>query len=159
MRLYTQFVRCHLEFVVPAWSPWTGQDIEIPEKVQRRAVNLITGLSGRTYEEKLNELGLLSLKDRRTKLDLIQTYKIMKGIDRVDHENWFSKVGVDATRLTRHTAYQDNLIPKRSRTDVRQNFFSNRVVLKWNKLPVEIKEARTLYIFQTLMDSIDIGQL
>ena len=51
LRLYTQFVRCHLEFAVPAWSPWTGQDIKILEKVLRRAVNLITG---RTNEEKLN---------------------------------------------------------------------------------------------------------
>ena len=73
----------------------------------------------------------------------------MKGIDRGDHDTWFSKVGVDATRLTRHTAYQDNLIPKRSRTDVRQNFFSNHVVSKWNKLPVEVKEARTLNTLRT----------
>ena len=159
LRLYTQFVRCHLEFAVLAWSPWTGHDIEILEKVQRRAVNLITGLNGRAYDEKLDELGLLSLKDRRTKLDLIQTYKILKGIDRVDHDTWFSKVGADATRLTRHTAYHDNLISKRSRSDVRQNFFSNRVVPKWNKLPVEVKETRTLNIFRTLLDSIDIGRL
>jgi len=83
----------------------------------------------------------------------------MKGIDRVDYDTWFSKVGVDATRLTQHTAYHDNLIPKRSRTDVRQNFFSNCVVPKWNKLPVEVKEARTLNIFRTLLDSIDIVHL
>ena len=82
--------------------------------MQRKGGILITGLNGRTYEEKLDEFGLLSLKDRRTQLDLIQTYK-------------FIKVGVDATRLTRHTAYHDNLIPKRSRTDVRQNFFSDLV--------------------------------
>ena len=90
---------------------------------------------------------------------VIQTYKILKGIDRVDHNTWFSKVGVDATRLTRHTSYHDNLIPKRSRTDVRQNFFANCVVHKWNKLPVEVKEAKTLNIFRTLLDSIDIGRL
>ncbi len=86
MRLYTQFVRCHLEFAVPAWSPWTGRDIKILEEVQRKGGNLITSLNGRTYEEKLDEFGLLSLKDRRTKLDLIQTYKIIKGIYRVDHD-------------------------------------------------------------------------
>ena len=26
LRLYTQFVRCHLEFVVTAWSTWTVGD-------------------------------------------------------------------------------------------------------------------------------------
>ena len=68
-------------------------------------------------------------------------------------------VEVDATRLTRHTAYHDNLIPKRSPTDVKKNFFSNRVVPKRNKLSVEVKEARTLNTFWTLLNSIDIGQL
>jgi len=47
-------------------------------------LNMITGLNDKTYEEKLDVLGLFPLKDKRTKLDLIQTYKIMKGIDRVD---------------------------------------------------------------------------
>ena len=91
---------------------------------------MIAGLNGRTYEEKLDDLGLLSLKDRRTKLDLIQTYKILKGINRVDHDTWFSKVGVDATRLTRHTSYHNNLLSKRSRSDVRQNF--SQIVLFLN---------------------------
>ena len=30
---FTQFVRCHLEFAVSAWAPWTAQDIEVLEKV------------------------------------------------------------------------------------------------------------------------------
>ena len=38
---------------IPAWSPWTAANIEILKKVQRRAVNLISGLNGVNYEEKL----------------------------------------------------------------------------------------------------------
>ena len=34
--LYKQFVRCHLEFAIPAWSPWLIQDIEILERVQKK---------------------------------------------------------------------------------------------------------------------------
>ena len=49
LKLYTQFVRCHLEFAVPVWSPWSVADIDILEKVQKRAVNLITGLVGKSY--------------------------------------------------------------------------------------------------------------
>ena len=40
---------------IPAWSPWTAADIEKLEKVQKRAVNLISGLKGANYEEKLVE--------------------------------------------------------------------------------------------------------
>jgi len=67
LKLYVQFVRCHLEFASPVWSPWHIGDIEILEKVQRRAVNFITGLKGVTYEDKLKELGILSLVNRRSR--------------------------------------------------------------------------------------------
>jgi hypothetical protein len=35
------------------------------EKVQRRAVNMISGLRATNYEEKLKELGITSLDERR----------------------------------------------------------------------------------------------
>jgi len=149
LKLYTQFVRCHLEFAVPVWSPWTVADIDILEKVQKRAVNLITGLVGKSYEEKLVELGIASLESRRKYFDLIQTYKILNGIDRVDKGIWFNTVGNDTQRITRSTAYHNNLVPQRVRTDVRKYFFSNRVVNTWNQLPLEVKESKSLNIFKT----------
>ena len=57
LKLYTQIVRCHLKFAVHIWSPWSIADIDILEKVQKQAVNLITGLVGKSYKEKLVELG------------------------------------------------------------------------------------------------------
>ena len=84
------------------------------------------GLVGRTYEEKLTELGLNTLKDRRIQIDLVQTFKILKGIDRVDPDTWFNIVGENVTRLTRNTAYEGNLLAYRSNTDQRKNFFTNR---------------------------------
>ena len=88
-----QFVPCHLEFAVPAWSPWLVQDIEILEQVQKKAVNFIVGLSGKTYEEKLSELNLTSLADRRKKFDRVQTFKILNGHDHVDASICFTTVG------------------------------------------------------------------
>jgi hypothetical protein len=35
VRLYVQYVRPHLEFSVPAWSPWQKADKECLEKVQK----------------------------------------------------------------------------------------------------------------------------
>ena len=152
LKLYTQFIRCHLEFAVPVWSPWSAGDIAILEKVQIRTVNMIAGLKGRTYEDKLKELGLMSLEKRRRRFDLIQTYKILTGKDHVDMNIWFTMVGTDTARITRNTAYHRNLVPKRSRSDIRQNFFSNRVVTDWNNLPENVKDAKTLASFKTLLD-------
>jgi hypothetical protein len=79
--LYKQYVRPHLEFAVPAWSPWTQGDREVLEKVQRRAVRMVSGLRGTTYEEKLAEIGILTLEERRLQYDLVQTFKIIRGFD------------------------------------------------------------------------------
>jgi hypothetical protein len=38
LNLYKQYVRPHLEFAAPAWSPWNRGDIVCLEKIQERAV-------------------------------------------------------------------------------------------------------------------------
>jgi ribonuclease P/MRP protein subunit RPP40 len=72
LRLYQQYVRPHLEFASPAWSPWQEGDKECLEKVQRRAVGMIAGLKSRDYSERLKELGLTTMEERRHKLDMVQ---------------------------------------------------------------------------------------
>ncbi len=79
VRLYVQYVRPHLEFAVPAWSPWLEGDKEVLEKVQKRAMKMVSGLKGNTYEERLKEVGLLTLEERRHQADMVQTHKIVTG--------------------------------------------------------------------------------
>ena len=56
------------------------------EKVQIKAVNLITELKGKTYMEKLQE-------QRRVRFDFIQTFKILRGYDKVEkvYFGWFRR--------------------------------------------------------------------
>ncbi len=55
--LYMQYVRPHLEY-----APWLEADKAVIEKVQKRAVSMVSGLKGTTYEEKLLELGLTTME-------------------------------------------------------------------------------------------------
>ena len=67
--------------------------------VQKRAVQMISGLTGKTYMEKLIELKLLSLEERRERADMIQTFKIIHGFCDVNPATWFRKV--NHNRVTR----------------------------------------------------------
>ena len=61
IRLFTSRVRCHLEYCIQAYNPWTVKDIDVLEAVQRRAIRQVRGLHG-SYEERLQQCGLMPLK-------------------------------------------------------------------------------------------------
>ena len=65
INLYKVYVRPHLEYAGVSWSPWLQQDKEVLERVQRRAISMVSNLRRGSYEERLVEAGLLSLTDRR----------------------------------------------------------------------------------------------
>ena len=53
------------------------------ERVQRRATRLIRGLARLSYEERLKETGLYTQERRRLRGDMIEMFKIMKGMDKI----------------------------------------------------------------------------
>jgi hypothetical protein len=59
------------------------------ERVQRRAVGMVSNLRGRSYKDRLAEAGMLSLVDRRVRGDMIATYKIIMRKDKVEPPGMF----------------------------------------------------------------------
>ena len=153
IRLYKTFVLPHLCYSAPAWSPYSKADKEVLEKVQRRAVMMVTNIKG-SYEERLLALKLRTLEERRIRGDLIECYKILTGKYNVSLESWFclsrEKVGAANTRTS--TGYLSLVLPPAPRTEIRRNFFSQRVVPFWNTLPDHVKMASTTNQFKNLYD-------
>ena len=161
IKLYKIHVRCHLECAIQAWNPWLKRDIDLLESVQRRAISYVRGLHGQ-YEEKLKQVNLTTLLERRNRGDMIQTYKILHRVDDVDYHTWFTKADEGShhsTRLTTEIADDGeqsatlNLKKKnRARLALREHFFSNRVVNNWNKLPNNVKFASDVNNFKVEHD-------
>ena len=161
VKIYKQYVRLHLEYCVQAWSPWLQQDIDLLENVQRRALKAVSGLSG-SYEEKLVALKMQSLQDRRVRGDMLQTFKLLKGIDNVNANTFFNLSAERHSHSTRQATVVSNdtnvatpalgLLKSSSKLALRSNFFSQRVVQPWNSLPLAIKQSDSTITFKNSYD-------
>jgi ribonucleases P/MRP protein subunit RPP40 len=152
VQLFKQYVRPHLEFATPVWSPWTAADKQVLENVQRKFVNMIAGLPPTaTYEEKCEIIGLETLENRRNHQDLVQAYKMIQGKEQLRRSEMFKHV--DGGR-TRQDADELNLKPGQARLEIRRNFFTNRVAKEWNAVPGEIKRAKNVTGFKTALKKL-----
>jgi hypothetical protein len=86
-----------------------------------------------------------TLRERRKINDMAQAYKLTSGRDRVDSVRLFNYVPAGRTRMA---ADPLNIRPEFTRTDVRKNFFSQRIVTEWNKIPNEIKTSSNVQLFK-----------
>jgi len=80
---------------------------------------MIKGMKGKSYEERLQKLKLWSLEERRNRQDLIEVFKICKGFSRIRPKKLF--LFDDRGKGT--TGHSLKLVKVRCTWDSRKHFF------------------------------------
>ena len=124
-------IRSVLEYGASTWSPYFKKDIDLLEGVQNRCLRLAN-----------EEIMLPTLSQRRLFTDLCDVYKYMHGYFKSGAEELFHRaerqLGGHSLKLNRPYA----------KTLTRSNFFSIRVVTRWNALPEQVVQAASLAQFK-----------
>ena len=68
---------------------------------------MMCDVKGETYEEKLKDAGLMLLKERRIRGDMIEVFKVVKGISKVKREEWFEMVEEGQRRTRQNTVVNE----------------------------------------------------
>ena len=147
-KIYTTYIRPHLEFAISSWNPSLTKDIKIIEQVQRRSTKVPNSLRNLCYADRCKKLKLTSLTDRRTRGDLIQYYKIHNNIDIV---NWFSPPKIAPPRAGNRAKLRRELVKN---CNERHNFFTNRIVPHWNNLPEGVAASVSVNSFKNRFDKL-----
>jgi len=98
-------------------------------------------------EERLRELGLVSLEKRRLRGDVTAAFQYLKGAYRKEEHKHFSRSYCDRTRGNGF-----KLKEGRYRLDTRQKFFTMRAVKPWHRLPREVVDAPSVETSKARLD-------
>jgi len=94
---------------------------------------MIPGFSKLPYRERLEHLGLIlevwSLEERRNTADITEVFKMAKGWSAIPLESMF-----ELSRTKHLRGHTQKVVKHRSTLEVRRNFFTERLINRWNSL-------------------------
>lgn len=147
LKLYKSLVRPHLEYCGPAWTPHLRKDVDVLERVQRRATKMMEGMGEMDYSDRLAALGLTTLETRRIRADLIELYKLLRGGGGRSLRGFELRLDRGGRR-----GHGLKLFKNRVRLEVGKHSFSNRVCQVWNGLPEGVVRAGSVNVFKGGVD-------
>ena len=129
------------------WNPHYSKDRCLLERIQHRFTRMFPHLRSLPNEDRLCQLGLWSLEERRNRADLIELFKMIKGLSATPWSRFFMKAEDTSTR-----GHTYKLAKKHSRCDTRLYFFPQRVVNRWNSLSQEDVDAQSVNCFKSRLE-------
>ena len=151
-KIITTMIRPKLEYAAVAWSPHCKKHVNKLERIQRIATKLVPELVNKPYEDRLKEMNLPSLEQRRERGDLITLFKIVNGIDVMDREDLLiprRKQGLrgHGKELSKPTCHKN----------IRKYSFPYRNIEAWNGLDRSVVEAGSIHQLKARLDKCRYG--
>ena len=94
------------------------KDREWLERVQHRFTRMVPGMKGLDYGGRLERLKLMTQEERRNRSDLVELFKMSKGLSAIPWNLFFRVDNSDRTR-----GHSKKLVKERFKLDVRKYFF------------------------------------
>ena len=152
------YIRPIVEYNSSIWSPYHLTQIRLIESVQKAYTKRVCkklNITFSSYNDRLSIMEIDSLEYRRLKCDLILLYKILNKTIHVDTNYIFFKSHIQGKYNLRRNSLNLQK-PPLSKTAIRTNFFCNRVIKTWNKLPDSLVTSPTLSIFKARLNKTDL---
>ncbi|XP_068717846.1 uncharacterized protein [Montipora capricornis] len=152
---YKALVRPQIEYASTVWDPFTQENQNKIEMVQRRAARFVCNNYSReaSVTAMLDELGWRSLKQRRTDQRLIMLYKIVNNLIEVDIVNELKP----HSRHSRNVHSNSFRVPLERKTYLKYSFLP-RTLEQWNALPAFLVTAPSLNAFKTGVCTLNTEQ-
>jgi len=147
------YVRPLVEYCSQVWSPTKISDIDMLESVQRSFTKRLPGMKLLSYPNRLAQLHICSLEERRLRLDLVFCYNVLHGFNCLNPTD----IGLVVSSLPTR-GHNLKLTTLHSNVDARASFFSNRVAPAWNALPNAVVICTDTTSFKRLLNKIDFTE-
>ena len=140
LKLYLSHIRPHLEYCSAVWDPHHKRDITELEKVQKYALKVCMKSWDTSYEDLLTTSNIPSLELRRKQNSVCHLFKIINGL--TDYPS--PPTSLQEFYYNSRSAGSNVLTVPKFRTCHYQHTFFPSAIAKWNRLPKEARECRSL---------------
>ena len=119
------------------------------ERVQHRFTRMVPGLKHMSYDNRLQHLGIWSLEERRNRADLLEVFKLYKGLSTIPFDRFFTLSSVNNTR-----GHSAKIVKHHCHLDIRRHFFCERVIDRWNSLSQQAINSTSVNIFKNYLNKL-----
>ena len=100
-------------------------------------------IPGMKQHTRLAQLGLWTLEERRHRADLLEVFRMYKGLSLTPFYRFFTPSSVTSTR-----GHSAKILKNHCSLDLRRFFFSERVIDRWNSLPQHVIDSTSINAFK-----------